>query len=151
MTSSRRCPYCQQFFLPSAYRPQQVVCGQAECQLQRRRAYHRQKLRSDSLYQQVARDSQKQWRDEHPDYLRQYRAQHPEAVARNRELQQRRDLRRRLPVLAKNNLAFCLTRSAAEVWLIGSRVARLEKNNLASSQVVIFSPVAREPALPAGA
>jgi hypothetical protein len=98
------------------------------------------------LYQQVARDSQKQWREEHPDYLRQYRAQHPAAVARNRELQQRRDLRRRLPVLAKNNLAFRLTRSAAEVWLIGSSVTRLAKNNLASAQVLIFQPLAREPA-----
>jgi hypothetical protein len=31
-----------------------------------------------------------------------------------------------------------LKRSAAEVWMVGPRVADLEKNNLASTQVFIF-------------
>jgi hypothetical protein len=57
-------------------------------------------------------DSQKKWREAHPDYLPHYRAQHAEAVERNRERQQRRDQKR--------------------------RIRRLEKNNLASTQVFIF-------------
>ena len=85
MSKSRRCPYCQCSFLPSVYRPQQVVCSQAECQRQRRSDYHRQKLRTDPEYGQVARDSQRKWRQAHPDYLRQYLAQHAQAVEQNRQ------------------------------------------------------------------
>lgn len=141
MSKSRRCPYCQRTFLPSIYRPQQVVCSQAECQRQRRTDYHRQKLRRDAEYRQVARDSQQKWRQAHPDYLRQYLAQHAEAVERNRQQQQRRDQKRRIRLLEKNNLAWDLKRSAAEVWLVSPKIKNLAKNNLASGQVLIFQAV----------
>lgn len=141
MSKSRRCPYCQCVFLPSIYRPQQVVCSQAGCQRQRRTDYHRQKLRRDAEYRQVARDSQQKWRQAHPDYLRQYLAQHAEAVERNRQQQQRRDQKRRIRLLEKNNLAWDLKRSAAEVWLVSPKIKNLEKNNLASGQVLIFQAV----------
>ena len=127
MSKSRRCPYCQCVFLPSIYRPQQVVCSQAECQRQRRTDYHRQKLRRDAEYRQVARDSQQKWRQAHPDYLRQYLAQHAEAVERNRQQQQRRDQKRRIRLLEKNNLAWDLKRSAAEVWLVSPKIKNLAK------------------------
>jgi hypothetical protein len=126
-------------------RPQQAVCSQAECQQRRRRDYHRQKLASDAVYRKVAQESQKQWRDEHPDYLRQYRAQHPEAVARNRLRQQVRDQKPRLAFLEKNNLALDLKRSLAKVWLVGPGVTQLEKNNLASAQLLIFQPLDAKP------
>jgi hypothetical protein len=129
--------------LPSVYCPQQVVCSGAECQRQRRRDYHRQKLCTDPEYRQVARDSQRKWRQAHPDYLRQYLTQHAEAVKRNRQQQQLRDQKRRIRVLEKNNLALDLKRSAAEVWLMGRRVKNLEKNNLASAQIFIFQPVSQ--------
>jgi hypothetical protein len=144
LSKSRRCPYCQCSFLPSVYRPQQVVCSQAECQRQRRGDYHRQKLRTDPEYRQVARDSQRKWRQAHPDYLRQYLAQHAQAVKQNRQRQQLRDQKRRIRVLEKNNLAWDLKRSAAEVWLVGPRIKNLEKNNLASAQVFIFQPVKQQ-------
>jgi hypothetical protein len=144
LSNSRRCPYCQCSFLPSFYRPQQVVCSQAECQRQRRSDYHRQKLRADPEYRQVARDSQRKWRQAHPDYLRQYLAQHAQAVERNRQQQQLRDQKRRIRMLEKNNLALNLKRSAAEVWLLGPRVKNLEKNNLASAQVLIFQPAKQQ-------
>lgn len=145
MNTSRCCPYCQRCFVPSVYRPQQAVCSQAECQQRRRRDYHRQKLASDAVYRKVAQESQKQWRDEHPDYLRQYRAQHPEAVARNRLRQQVRDQKPRLAFLEKNNLALDLKRSLAKVWLVGPGVTQLEKNNLASAQLLIFQPLDAKP------
>jgi hypothetical protein len=141
LSKPRRCPYCQCSFLPSVYRPQQVVCSQAECQRQRRRDYHRQKLRTDPEYGQVARDSQRKWRQAHPDYLRQYLAQHAQAVKQNRQRQQLRDQKRRIRVLEKNNLALDLKRSTAAVWLVGPGIRNLEKNNLASAQVFIFQPV----------
>jgi hypothetical protein len=145
LSKSRRCPYCHRPFLPSIYRPHQVVCSQAECQRQRRTDYHRQKLRTDSEYRQVAHDSQRKWRQAHPDYLRQYLAQHPEAVERNRQQQQLRDQKHRFRRLEKNNLAFDLKRSALQVWLVDPRVKNLEKNNLASAQVLIFQPVKQKP------
>jgi hypothetical protein len=145
LNTSRCCPYCQRWFVPSVYRPQQAVCSQAECQQRRRRDYHRQKLASDAVYRKVAQESQKQWRDEHPDYLRQYRAQHPEAVARNRLRQQVRDQKPRLAFLEKNNLALDLKRSLAKVWLVGPGVTQLEKNNLASAQLLIFQPLDAKP------
>ncbi len=141
MGKSRHCPFCQCLFLPSVYRPQQVVCSKPECQHQRRADYHRQKLRTDPEYRQVARDSQRKWRQAHPDYLRQYLAQHVEAVERNRQQQQLRDQKRRIRLLEKNNLAWDLKRSAAEVWLVRPQLKNLEKNNLASMQVLIFQPV----------
>lgn len=145
MSESRRCLYCHRPFLPSVYRRQQVVCSQAECQRQRRTEYHRQKLRSDPEYRQVAHDSQRKWRQAHPDYLRQYLAHHAETVERNRQQQRLRDQKRRFRLLEKNNLAFDLKRSAAEVWLVDPRAKNLEKNNLASAQVFIFRSVKQQP------
>jgi hypothetical protein len=142
LSTSRCCPHCQSWFTPSVYRPQQKVCSRPDCQRQRRREYHRRKQASDADYRQTTRNSQKKWRDAHPDYLRQYRARHPEAVVRNRERQRVRDQKPRLAFLEKNNLALDLKRSLAQVWLVGPGVTQLEKNNLASAQLLIFQPLA---------
>ena len=114
----RYCRYCECSFQPSRFRPDQAVCSQADCQSRRRADYHREKIRSDVVYRQVVRDSQKKWRNEHPSYSR--------------------DQRGRIQNLAKNNLAFDLKRSLAEVWLVGSEAKALAKNNLASGQLFIF-------------
>jgi hypothetical protein len=53
----RRCRYCQQAFQPDPYHPQQQVCSQPACQSQRRSDYHRQKIASDPVYQQVCLES----------------------------------------------------------------------------------------------
>jgi hypothetical protein len=47
-------------------------------------------------------------------------------------------------VLEKNNLAWDLKRSTAEFWLVGPGIKNLEKNNLASAQVLIFQPVKQQ-------
>ena len=137
----RCCRYCEQSFPPSRYHPQQSVCSQPDCQRRRRSDYHRRKLQSDRLYRQVVSDSQKKWREAHPDYSRHYRQQHPAAAEHNRRQQRRRDQKRRIQNLAKNNLALDLKHSAAEVWLLGSAVKDLAKNNLASCQLFIFQPL----------
>jgi hypothetical protein len=41
-----------------------------------------------------------------------------------------------------------LKRSAAEVWMVGPRVAHLEKNNLASTQVFIFEQLGSRTSAP---
>ncbi|MBI4469806.1 MAG: hypothetical protein HY650_10860 [Acidobacteria bacterium] len=85
--------------------------------------------------------SQRKWRQAHAEYWKQYREQHPESGGRNREQQRRRDRKRRLVDLAKNNLAFDLKHEASEVWLFGPGAADLAKNNLALAKVFIYQPV----------
>ncbi len=101
----RRCRFCRQVFQPAPYHPQQQVCGNPACQSQRRRDYHRQKIASDPVYQQVCLESPRKWRKANPDYWKKYRQKHPEQVERNRRQQRLRDKKRRLVNLANNNLA----------------------------------------------
>jgi hypothetical protein len=103
----RRCRYCQQVFQPDSYHPQQRVCIKPACQSQRRRDYHRQKIASDPVYQQICLESPRKWRETHPDYWKKYRQDHPQQVERNRRQQRLRDEKRRLANLANNNLAPC--------------------------------------------
>jgi hypothetical protein len=138
LSKTRCCPYCQRSFLPSLYRPQQEVCNQPECQRRRRVEYHRKKIANDSEYHQVVLESQKKWRAQHPDYDKQRRHANPKLVENNRERQRHRDQKRRLQRLAKNNLALDLKHSASEVWLLGPKLRNLDKNNLASAQVLIL-------------
>lgn len=143
MSKARRCPYCQRLFLPSVYRPQQGVCGQPECQRRRRHDYHRRKLATDPEYRQIVRDSQKQWWDEHRDYQKQRRQQNHKLVESNRQRQRQRDQKRRVEHLVRNNLALDLKQSASEVWLLGPKVRDLDRNNLASAQVLILPSLGR--------
>jgi hypothetical protein len=101
----RCCLYCRQAFCADPYHPQQRVCSQADCQRQRRRDYHRRKIASDPVYQQVCLESPRKWREAHPDYWKKYRQGHPGQVERNRRKQRLRDEKRRLANLANNNLA----------------------------------------------
>jgi hypothetical protein len=135
--NERRCPYCQQPFVPSIYRPEQSVCGQPDCQKRRKTDYHRNKRIEDPAYAQTCQNSQQNWRRDHPDYHQQYRRAHPKAVERNREGERQRYRYRQLANLAKNNLAFDLKRSSVEVWLLAPAGTVLAKNNVASSQIYI--------------
>jgi hypothetical protein len=139
---SRGCRYCQQSFQPSKFRPDQSVCCRPECQRKRRADDHRHRLENDAEYAQVVRDSQRKWRQAHPDYLKNYRQAHAVQVERNRQQQRRRDRQRRLQNLVKNNLALDLKQTDAEVYLFGPAAADLEKNNLAQSQLLILQPPA---------
>ena len=137
----RACRLRHQSFEPSKFRPDQSVCSPPLCQRQGRAEYHRRKIDTDPVYAQVVIDSQKKWRDAHPDYPKTYRQSHAAAVERNRQMQVGRDAKRRAQFLVKNNLALDLKRSAAEVWLVGPAARDLEKNNLASCQMFIFQPL----------
>ena len=141
MPSPRGCRYCQQLFPPSKFRRDQSVCGQPDCQRKRRRDDHRHRLETDAEYAQVVRDSRRKWRQAHPEYLKNYRQTHGAQVERNRQQQRRRDLKRRLQNLAKNNLALDLKQTDAEIYLFAPAGGDLEKNNLARSQLLIFQPL----------
>ena len=94
----------------------------------------------------MVRDSQKQWWDEHPQYQKQRRQANPKLVEKNRQGQRQRDHARRLQRLVRNNLALDLKRSVSEVWLVGPKLRDLDKNNLASAQVLILPSLGQLPA-----
>ena len=123
------------------------MCSQRDCQRRRRADYHRSKMETDPEYAEVVRDSQRKWREAHPDYQQNCRQSHHQSAEQNRERQRGRDRKRRLHDLEKNNLALDLKHSDLEVWLVGSAAGDLETNNLASSQLLIFQPLGfRQPA-----
>jgi hypothetical protein len=146
----RSCRFCQQFFHPSKFRPDQSVCSQPDCQRRRRSEYHRRKLESDPEYAQVVRDSRQKWRQAHRDYQKNYWRTHSPQAERNRRQQRQRDRQRHLQNLVKNNLALDLKRTEAEVYLFGPAADDLVKNNLAHSKLLIFQPVAKATPAPSG-
>ena len=72
----------------------------------------------------------------------------PGVVERNRRQQHIRDQQRRLLRLVRNNLVLDLKHSPSEAWLVGPKVHRLDRNNLASAQVLILPSVVHLPAGP---
>ncbi len=115
--NDRRCRYCRQAFQPNRYHPQQQVCTHPVCQRQRRSDYHRQKIVSDPVYQQVCLESPQKWRRTHPAYWTKYRQDHPEQVERNRRKQRLRDQKRRLANLLPL-LGRCLRLLANNILLV---------------------------------
>jgi len=141
-TEPRVCPYCHQHFRPCVFRSDQRVCSMPLCQRRRRADGHRAKCESDPEYRQVCRESRQKWRARNPGYQRLYRQAHPDYLEANRRGQQRRDRKRRVNDLVKNNLALDLKALSADVWLVGPELEHLVKNNLAISEVMIFQSVA---------
>ena len=146
LMNDRLCRYCQQAFQPDPYHPQQRVCNQPACQSQRRSDYHRQRIATDPVYQQVCLDSPRKWRETHRDYWRKYRQDHPQQVERNRQQQQLRDQKRLVRNLANNNLAVDLTHFAVKAWLLGTSADDLANNNLAAAKLLILQPARTIPA-----
>lgn len=142
IAQARICPYCSKPFLPSPVRPGQRVCSSLDCQRHRQTDYHRRKYRADAEYREICRDSDRKWRSSNPNYQQHYRERNADYVADNRRAQRHRDRKRRMRDLVKNNLAFDVKASSADVWLAGPELENLVKNNLAISQVMIFQTVA---------
>lgn len=130
-----RCPYCRETFVPSHYHPDQAVCSARDCQRLRRTAYHRAKVHNDPSYRAQCRDSQKQWREQHPEYMRAYRQSRPArrpAVCPERKQPDIVSLLER----AKNNVAFNLSACAATILFVGRK--QRVKNILASVQLILI-------------
>jgi len=136
------CPYCGKKFHPSTFHPHQQTCSAPKCKRRQRTAYHRKKYQADAEYRLTCRESDQKWRTRNRGYQRRYRQQHPIYVEQNRRTQKRRDGRRRMRNLVKNNLAIDLKSFSADVWLVGSELEDLVKNNLAISEVMILQTVA---------
>jgi hypothetical protein len=99
--ATKRCLACAAVFPANPRVPAQNYCPQAQCQLERRRLWQRQKRRSDHDYQENQRQCQVRWRKSHPDYWQHYRAEHPDYADRNREQQRDRNAARQANRIAK--------------------------------------------------
>jgi hypothetical protein len=130
--STRCCPYCSEHFTPSRYHPDQVVCSGPACQRQRRAAYHRQKLQDDPSYRDQCRDSQQQWREQHPEYMRTYRKSRQSSQTQPRTTASP-DLDRLLECV-KNNVAIDLRSYPATILLIGPESV---KNIVAMAELIL--------------
>lgn len=90
----KRCATCCDWFPQRRNVPGQQYCSKPECQRERRRRWHRDKLKQDPDYRVNQAAAQRRWRERHPDYWRKYRQCHPDYTARNREKQSERNRRR---------------------------------------------------------
>ena len=118
--------------MPSRYRPDQMVCSNSDCQRHRRTAYHLKKRHDDPAYSAQCHDSQKQWREEHPEYMRDYRRTHRRSAPQPTSSA---DALARLLDQVKNNVVFDLKSCTASVWLVSSdeRV----KNIVATAELIV--------------
>jgi hypothetical protein len=102
---ARHCLYCGNKFLPSRFHPDQQISSGPNCRKRRRTEHHRRKYCADAEYRLVCLESNQKWRAQNGGYQRRYRRDHPAYVQENRTGQKRRDRRRRVQNLVKNNLA----------------------------------------------
>lgn len=86
------CFHCAAVFIPR--NKKQYYCTQPECQLARKAAWQRMKMKTDPEYRAGQRLSWKKWSLNHPGYWKAYRRQNPEKEERNRILQTIRNRRR---------------------------------------------------------
>ena len=90
-----RCLGCGRLFTPSPKVKNQKYCSEAACQRKRKLIWQKNKLAEDPDYKRSQLESQKRWRDSHPNYWRDYREKNSDYVRRNMELQRERNRARR--------------------------------------------------------
>ncbi|RLD68421.1 MAG: hypothetical protein DRI98_11835 [Bacteroidetes bacterium] len=75
----------------------QSYCNAPECKQAKKSARKKERYQTDPSYRQRHLDRQKLWRSNRPahEYQKQYRESHPEYVDLNRELQTKRNCRRK--------------------------------------------------------
>jgi hypothetical protein len=120
--------------MPSRYHPDQVVCSGPACQRRRRTEYHRQKLRDDPAYRPQCHDSQRKWRQCHPNYMRTYRGKPRRPPVKPGPIEAVASVERLLH-LVKNNVAIDLKRCPAAVWFVCAD--GIVENTLANAKVVV--------------
>ncbi len=97
MKPSKICAYCHEPFVPYAFHyRRQRACSKPECQKQRRRDTNRTYYWAHRYDRDYGWEKNKIWRQEKGrDFMRQYRIDHPDYVKRNRRLQRGRNRRNR--------------------------------------------------------
>jgi hypothetical protein len=89
------CVYCGDLFNPSPRHKNQIACKKTECQRAKKAEWQKHKLKTDPVYRESQKISQKQWARANPGYWKTYRQNHPEKAQRNRVLQTLRNKKAR--------------------------------------------------------
>ena len=98
---TKKCKSCGESFQPLPQVPNQTYCSAINCQHERKRQWHRSKIKVDRDYQANQASAQKAWGHRHPDYWRDYRRSHPQYAERNKKLQKKRSLKTVKQIIAK--------------------------------------------------
>lgn len=105
MKPARICAACGAPFTPFVHVPNQRYCSSSACQLERRRAWQHERLRTDPDYRANQAKAQATWCARHTDYWRRYRATHPSCRDRNSAMQRERNARRSAGPVAKMDVS----------------------------------------------
>ena len=103
MKTMIKCVNCGRIVSANPRVKNQKYCNRKACQRVRKNKWKQSKIASDPDYQNDQRDCHKQWIEKHPGYYRNYRKQRPDYCDRNRELQKKRDKKRRLKQSCKRD------------------------------------------------
>ncbi len=76
----------------------------------------------DSDHKVNKEESQRTWRQQNPGYWKLYRKKNPEYCERNRQLQQKRDLKRRLKNNSIDNVSYLAKKDALAIKTIEATV-----------------------------
>ena len=97
MKPQKTCVCCHDLLLPCAFHSRrQRACSKPECQKQRRRDYNQMYYRKNKSDWDYRWDERKEWQKKKMRlFMRQYRKDHPDYVRKNRRQQFRRNRRKR--------------------------------------------------------
>ncbi len=78
---------CSDFFPPSPRHKNQSYCMKPGCRRAQKADWKRNKMKTDPIFKENQKLSNKKWAQNNPGYWREYRKRNPEKVLRNRMLQ----------------------------------------------------------------
>lgn len=140
MKSARTCAACGAALSPLLHVPNQRYCSAPACQRARRRAWQRQRLRSDPDYRENQAQAQANWLARHPDYWRNYRVTHPAYSERNRDMQRKGNTRRTQQPIANMDALQPLRPLASGFYVLRDAVgAGIAKMNAWTVHIAVLS------------
>jgi hypothetical protein len=100
-----RCSFCRRIMPLNPRAMNQRYCGAKPCQQARKNKWQRNKQQQDSDHRTNKEESQRTWQLKNPVYWKLYRARNPEYCERNRKLQQKRDMKKKLKKLSDSDVS----------------------------------------------
>ncbi len=113
-----RCSCCRRIVPRNPRARNQRYCGAKPCQQARKNKWQRNKQQLDSDHRVNKEESQRAWRQQNPGYWKMYREKNPEYCERNRQLQQKRDLKRRVKNCSADNMSDLAKKDASAIKTI---------------------------------
>lgn len=138
MRPQNRCKHCHRKFIPNPRVKDQLYCSRKICQRARKSQWQRRKMATDADYRCNQSECQPKWRLDNPDYWSRYRKAHPKYCEQNRQLQKRRDARRKAKRLAKMDASRRLNQIIPGSYYLIPIVADLAKMDALMQKIFII-------------